>query len=170
MDAKEEGHFTYGFGRRICAGRHVSNNSLFIAMVLWTMSIERATDEEGVVLPLYVDGCVEDRLVVYIPISSYSQSEKLTCNLTLCSTVVRRRSSAKLRPDSRRWWPFWRSTNILVIKYQPKSRPLDTQGSICPYGFLCVDSTSNINVIILRSFRLKHLKPAYSVLAIRCHT
>ncbi|KAH0833197.1 hypothetical protein J3R83DRAFT_12228 [Lanmaoa asiatica] len=29
-DSKEEGHFTYGFGRRICVGRHVANNSLFI--------------------------------------------------------------------------------------------------------------------------------------------
>ncbi|KAH9016923.1 cytochrome P450 [Lactarius pseudohatsudake] len=29
-DAKEEGHFAYGFGRRSCVGRHVANNSLFI--------------------------------------------------------------------------------------------------------------------------------------------
>ncbi|SJL10290.1 related to O-methylsterigmatocystin oxidoreductase [Armillaria ostoyae] len=64
-DTKEESHVTYGFGRRICVGRHVANNSLFIdiAMMLWAMNIERATDENGVPLPLDVDGCVEDGLV-----------------------------------------------------------------------------------------------------------
>ncbi|KAK0226846.1 cytochrome P450 [Armillaria nabsnona] len=63
-DTKEESHVTYGFGRRICVGRHVANNSLFIdiAMMLWAMNIERATDENGVPLPLDVDGCVEDGL------------------------------------------------------------------------------------------------------------
>ncbi|THH03981.1 hypothetical protein EW146_g10300 [Bondarzewia mesenterica] len=65
-DAKEEGHVTYGFGRRICIGRHVANNSLFIniAVMLWAMNIERVTDKNGDVLPLDVDGCVEDGLVV----------------------------------------------------------------------------------------------------------
>ncbi|KAJ4470436.1 cytochrome P450 [Lentinula aciculospora] len=29
-DTKDEGHFSYGFGKRICVGRHVANNSLFI--------------------------------------------------------------------------------------------------------------------------------------------
>ncbi|KAI9567149.1 cytochrome P450 [Boletus coccyginus] len=65
-DSKEEGHFTYGFGRRICVGRHVANNSLFIdiAMVLWAMNIEPATDAQGKPIPIDVDGCVEDGLVV----------------------------------------------------------------------------------------------------------
>ncbi|PBK94425.1 cytochrome P450 [Armillaria gallica] len=64
-DTKEESHVTYGFGRRICLGRHVANNSLFIdiAMVLWAMNIERATDENSVPLPLDVDGCVEEGLI-----------------------------------------------------------------------------------------------------------
>ncbi|THU84482.1 cytochrome P450, partial [Dendrothele bispora CBS 962.96] len=63
-DTKEEGHFTYGFGRRICVGRHVANNSLFIeiAMMLWAMNIERARDENGKLLPMDVDGCWEDGL------------------------------------------------------------------------------------------------------------
>ncbi|PBK94399.1 cytochrome P450 [Armillaria gallica] len=64
-DTKEESHVTYGFGRRICVGRHVANNFLFIniAMMLWAMNIERATDESGVPLPLDVDGCIEEGLV-----------------------------------------------------------------------------------------------------------
>jgi cytochrome P450 len=62
----KEGHFMYGFGRRICVGRHVANNSLFIniAMVLWAMNIEPATDARGKPLPIDVHGCVEDGLVV----------------------------------------------------------------------------------------------------------
>ncbi|THU87411.1 cytochrome P450 [Dendrothele bispora CBS 962.96] len=53
-DPLGEGHYTYGFGQRECAGRHVANNSLFIytVTVLWTMKIEPPKDEEGnVVLP-----------------------------------------------------------------------------------------------------------------------
>lgn len=43
-DTQQEGHATYGFGRRICVGRHVSNNSLYIeiACLLWATWIENA--------------------------------------------------------------------------------------------------------------------------------
>ncbi|KAK0205295.1 cytochrome P450 [Desarmillaria ectypa] len=63
---REENHVSFGFGRRICVGRHVANNTLFavIAMVLWAMDIEPATDEKGTPLPLDVDGCIEDGVVV----------------------------------------------------------------------------------------------------------
>jgi cytochrome P450 len=65
-DTKDESHVSYGFGRRICIGRHVANNALFIniSMMLWAMNIERATDEKGELLPMDVDGCIEDGLVV----------------------------------------------------------------------------------------------------------
>ncbi|KAF5372139.1 hypothetical protein D9758_005076 [Tetrapyrgos nigripes] len=49
-----EGHYSYGFGQRICVGRHVANNSLFIAMatILWTMRLEGVKDSDGkVVVP-----------------------------------------------------------------------------------------------------------------------
>ncbi|KAF8492384.1 cytochrome P450, partial [Russula emetica] len=63
---KEEGHVTYGFGRRLCVGRHVANNSLFIniAISLWATKMERKKDVSGCLLPLDVDGFVEDGLVV----------------------------------------------------------------------------------------------------------
>ncbi|KAH9035788.1 cytochrome P450 [Lactarius pseudohatsudake] len=65
-ETKEEGHVMYGFGRRICVGRHVANNSLFIdmAMTLWACNIEAGKDEHGNVIPIDVDGLVEDGLVV----------------------------------------------------------------------------------------------------------
>ena len=67
-DTKEESHVTYGFGRRLCVGRHVANNSLFIdmAIMLWALNIERTVDETGKPTPLDIDGCVEDGLVVCV--------------------------------------------------------------------------------------------------------
>ncbi|KAF5372164.1 hypothetical protein D9758_005053 [Tetrapyrgos nigripes] len=50
-----EGHYTYGFGQRICSGRHFANNSLFIlvATILWTMRLEGVKDSDGnVVVPV----------------------------------------------------------------------------------------------------------------------
>ncbi|KAI0030471.1 cytochrome P450 [Vararia minispora EC-137] len=40
-DTKDEGHITYGFGRRICAGRHVANDALFAATstILWAFNL-----------------------------------------------------------------------------------------------------------------------------------
>jgi len=49
VDTKEESHVTYGFGRRICPGRYIANNSLFIdiATILWALTIEPARDDKG---------------------------------------------------------------------------------------------------------------------------
>lgn len=65
-DAKEEGHVTYGFGRRQCVGRHVANDSLFIdiAVLLWATKIERKKDASGQLIPLNVDGFEDHGLTV----------------------------------------------------------------------------------------------------------
>jgi cytochrome P450 len=65
-DAKEEGHVSYGFGRRLCIGRHMANDSLFIniAMMLWATKLERKKDSSGRLLPLDVDGFVDHGVVV----------------------------------------------------------------------------------------------------------
>ncbi|KAH9058060.1 cytochrome P450 [Lactarius vividus] len=65
-ETKEDGHVSYGFGRRVCVGKHVGNNSLFIdmAMTLWACHIEPGKDEHGNVIPIDVDGSVEDGLIV----------------------------------------------------------------------------------------------------------
>lgn len=69
-ETKEEGHVTYGFGRRICVGKHVANNSLFIyfATMLWACTIIPGKEENGKVIPIDVDGCIEDGLVVWVPL------------------------------------------------------------------------------------------------------
>jgi len=64
--ATKEGHVSYGFGRRLCPGRYVANNSLFIdiAIMLWAMKIERKKDASGQLLPLDVDGFVDHGIVM----------------------------------------------------------------------------------------------------------
>ncbi|KAI0270342.1 cytochrome P450 [Russula aff. rugulosa BPL654] len=65
-DFKKDGHFSYGFGSRICVGRHMADNALFIniAILLWAMKIERMKNASGRFLPLDVDGWVDVGLIV----------------------------------------------------------------------------------------------------------
>jgi cytochrome P450 len=74
-DAKEEGHATYGFGRRSCTGRYVASDSLFMSMavLLWATKIERKKDALGQLLPLDVDGYEDHGLVVLADLSYISQ-------------------------------------------------------------------------------------------------
>jgi cytochrome P450 len=41
-ETNQEGHVSFGFGRRACVGRHLANDSLFIftARILWAASIK----------------------------------------------------------------------------------------------------------------------------------
>src|SRR6266851_9754499 len=91
-DTKEEGHVSFGFGRRKCPGRYVANNSLFIdiAIMLWATKIERKKDASGQFLPLNVDGFVDLGLVVSAG-SSHTFEMTLTCLVpqTSCSLRVR---------------------------------------------------------------------------------
>ncbi|THU84092.1 cytochrome P450 [Dendrothele bispora CBS 962.96] len=56
-DEENEGHVTYGFGQRICVGRHFANNELFIqiAMILWAMQLEPVKDKDGNLMKPDVD-------------------------------------------------------------------------------------------------------------------
>ena len=65
-DIKEQGHFSYGFGRRNCVGRHMADDSLFIniAVMLWATKIERKKDGSGRFLPLDLGGWVDVGVVV----------------------------------------------------------------------------------------------------------
>jgi cytochrome P450 len=68
FDIKEQGHFSFGFGRRVCVGQHMANNTLFIniAVLLWATKIERRKDASGHSLPLDIDGWVGVGLVVLV--------------------------------------------------------------------------------------------------------
>lgn len=61
-DTKDEGHVTYGFGRRICVGRHVANNNLFIqfASMAWACNIQAKKDAQGKPIMPDADKCTSD--------------------------------------------------------------------------------------------------------------
>lgn len=51
---KQEGHASYGFGHRLCVGRHVANEALFInaAYILWAFTLDGVKAEDGhVIIP-----------------------------------------------------------------------------------------------------------------------
>ena len=49
IETNQEGHASFGFGRRICVAKLLANNSLFIytARILWAASLECVKDENG---------------------------------------------------------------------------------------------------------------------------
>ena len=64
-DGREEGHMAFGFGRRICPGRYVTEGTLAIdiATLLWAMRFERP---EGVQGELDVRTIVEGGISAYV--------------------------------------------------------------------------------------------------------
>ncbi|KAF9463393.1 cytochrome P450 [Collybia nuda] len=65
-DSMPLGHATYGFGKRICSGLNMANQSLFIniACMLWALNIEKARDSHGnPIVPSSVD-CVDEGIIV----------------------------------------------------------------------------------------------------------
>jgi cytochrome P450 len=52
-ETNREGHVSFGFGRRVCVGRHLVNDSLFIhtARMLWAANLKCGRDENGKELP-----------------------------------------------------------------------------------------------------------------------
>jgi len=67
VETRDEGHSTYGFGRRACVGKHAANDSLFISMatVLWAVRLECPRDEGGKEVPLDRETAVDLGTVLY---------------------------------------------------------------------------------------------------------
>ena len=65
QDTQDEGHVVYGFGKRRCVGRHVANDTMFIAfaVMLWAMQIVPAKDENGREIPVDVDDYIDNGMV-----------------------------------------------------------------------------------------------------------
>ncbi|KAH9040505.1 cytochrome P450 [Lactarius pseudohatsudake] len=65
-ETREDGHGTYGIGKRACVGKHIANESLFIyiATALWALTLERVRDEDGNEVPLDVDAFVDTGITI----------------------------------------------------------------------------------------------------------
>ncbi|KAK1834410.1 cytochrome P450 2U1 [Podospora conica] len=65
-DTKEEGHISFGFGRRVCPGRFFANKMLLVNMALfaWATSIDGERGPDGSFVGLDVDGCIDEGIVV----------------------------------------------------------------------------------------------------------
>ncbi|KAI0277783.1 cytochrome P450 [Russula brevipes] len=67
VEARGDGHSTFGIGRRFCVGNHSANDALFIsiATLLWATRLERARDASGKEVPLDTETLVDTGLVFY---------------------------------------------------------------------------------------------------------
>lgn len=54
LNSDDVEYITFGFGRRICVGRHFADASVWavIAKILAVFTIEKAKDENGVEIPI----------------------------------------------------------------------------------------------------------------------
>lgn len=61
VETNKAGNVTFGFGRRICVGKDLANDSLFIdiSRMLWAANFERARDKHGKEVPLDLDRFME---------------------------------------------------------------------------------------------------------------
>ena len=66
-ETHEDGHATYGFGRRACAGKILANDSLFIyiAITLWAATFERVRDQDGKEAFVDTETFVDTGMVLY---------------------------------------------------------------------------------------------------------
>ena len=66
VETNQAGHAGFGFGRRICVGKDLANDTLFIntARILWAAKLERARDENGKEVPLDTETLVDAGMVL----------------------------------------------------------------------------------------------------------
>ena len=65
-ETREDGHSSYGFGKRICVGKHAANDSLFIdiATALWAVRFEHSCDENGKEVPVDTETFVDTGMIL----------------------------------------------------------------------------------------------------------
>ncbi len=65
IETYRAGHVSFGFGRRICVGKDLATESLFIdtVRILWAAKLERAQYENGKEVPLDIETIVDAGVV-----------------------------------------------------------------------------------------------------------
>ncbi|RYP78207.1 hypothetical protein DL771_000684 [Monosporascus sp. 5C6A] len=63
---KGEPHASFGFGRRICPGRYLADDLMFIfiSLILWAVNINRGTNADGDAAPIDADGSLDEGVTV----------------------------------------------------------------------------------------------------------
>ena len=114
---KEQGHFSFGFGRRSCVARHMANNTLFInfAVILCTTKLERKKDSSGRFLPLDLDGWVDVGLVASADFISYRHVD---ANMSVSADVLSPSNSILLRASQRHLGCLHRNVSCGVYDHQ----------------------------------------------------
>ena len=128
---KEQGHFSFGFGRRICVGRHMANNSLFInfAVMLWANKLERKKDSSGRFLPLDLDGWVDVGLAVLADFITHCHVD---ANVCVSADDLSHSNSILLRASQRHLGCLHRSVSCGVYNHRnTKAREIGNLG--CEY-------------------------------------
>jgi cytochrome P450 len=66
VETNQAGHTSFGFGRRICVGKDMAADTLFIsiARMLWAAIFERARDENGKEVPLDTESIVDIGIIL----------------------------------------------------------------------------------------------------------
>jgi cytochrome P450 len=68
VETNRAGHTTFGFGRRVCVGKELAADSLFIhtARILWAANLERRRDKNANEMPLDLETLVNAGLIVWV--------------------------------------------------------------------------------------------------------
>jgi cytochrome P450 len=66
IETYQGGHVSFGFGRRVCVGKDLANESLFIntVRILWAAKLARPQDESGKEVPLDIEAAIDAGLVL----------------------------------------------------------------------------------------------------------
>ena len=100
-ETHEDGHSTFGFGRRACAGNLLADEALlsYIATALWAANFERARDQDGKEAPIDTEKVVDTGMVLYAHyLSLMVKAAELTWTLQQVS-----HTSARLQLGFRRF-------------------------------------------------------------------
>lgn len=92
---KDPAEIAFGFGRRICPGRYMAKSTVWIgiASILATFTIEKATDDQGLVIEPLVE--YSSGLSRYLPTHNPRSPDSLYLRLTLIirNSAIRYRSN-----------------------------------------------------------------------------
>jgi cytochrome P450 len=92
IEGREDGHLSFGLGRRVCPGKYVAEGTLTIdfTTLLWAMRFERPEGSKG---ELEVHTLVQSGLVAYVSLRALSVSLLISTAQSSCALRIQGDSS-----------------------------------------------------------------------------